>query len=99
LLVLEHKHDFTEQEAFIQHFTENVESRHQAQLILSKLNDADAYNVSRLFLDAFIGKPKNFNISALGTLVVFINIDWNKKTDLKMLHLQLIIVSNHFWNV
>lgn len=74
LLVLEHKHDFTEQETFIQHFTENVESRHQAQLILSKLNDADAYNVSRLFLDAFIGKPKNFNIIRVLSGIVILTL-------------------------
>jgi hypothetical protein len=76
LLTLEHKPDFTEQEFFIRHFIENIECRHRTQIILSMLNDVNAYNVSRLFLDDFIGKPKNFSIikalSVIGISTLFI---------------------------
>lgn len=60
LLTLPPKADFKEQEYLIERISQDERTRLQVQTILSSLNNENAYYISRLFLEEFIGKPKHY---------------------------------------
>lgn len=69
LLIIEKVTDFKEQEILIHELSQNTEKRSQVQIILSKLNNINAYHISRLFLEEFIDPPKYFAIIKLLTTI------------------------------
>lgn len=67
-------YEFGEQEALISIFCTDINRRRETQVILSKLNQEEAYNVSRLFLEAFIEPPKHFPLLVVMAFAGFMSL-------------------------
>jgi len=101
LLTIDANENFKEQENLIDYCLKNEQTRMKAQLLLSKLNNNEAYYISSLFQDEYIKKPEWFwlipifsVINLLSLVLTFISPQF-----FPLLLLVLIIsMLFHYWN-
>lgn len=102
LLSIEAPNDATEtREKLIEHFMNNEDARIEAQLLLSKLDQTEAYYVSDLFLTEPIPKPKWFWVIELLCISTILILVFGFFRDVLFFFLFPLLIVNliiHFWN-
>lgn len=101
LIAIDQQKNFDEQEQLIEHFTQNETDRLQAQLLLSKLDNNEAYYLPSLFQDDYLQKPTWYWVIPVLSVLSFVLVGVSIFFPPFILLLVVAFVANlliHNWN-